>query len=98
MKFPTPVAVTAGVIYVASYHANTGYAVQQGYFGAWSPPLRGVDGGEGSATGNGVYRYGARAFPNQTFNASNYFVDVLFRTRATPVANGPTAVPAYPLP
>jgi hypothetical protein len=32
----------------------------------------GVDGG------NGVYLYGAAAFPTQTYRASNYWVDVLF--------------------
>ncbi|MGZ4977041.1 MAG: DUF4082 domain-containing protein [Methylobacter sp.] len=31
--------------------------------------------------GNGVYVYGTgSAFPNQTWNASNYWVDVVFTT------------------
>ena len=39
---------------------------------------RGVDGG------NGVYLYtGTSAFPNQTFSATNYWVDVVFSTVAT---------------
>src|SRR4030095_2995351 len=29
---------------------------------------------------NGVYLYGAGAFPTQSFNASNYWVDVVFTT------------------
>jgi hypothetical protein len=98
VKFATPVAITAGAIYVASYHTTAGYAVQTGYFGSWSPPLRAVEGAEGAGSGNGVYRYGAHAFPNSTSAASNYFVDVMFRSRATPVGTGPTSVPAHPLP
>ena len=33
---------------------------------------------DGAAGGNGVYRYGAGGFPDQTYNASNYWVDVVF--------------------
>ena len=98
VKFATPVSIDAGAIYVASYHASSGYAIQTSYFGSWSPPLRAVEGIEGSGTGNGVYRYGARAFPDQSFASSNYFVDVIFRSRATPAAIGPTAISAHPLP
>jgi hypothetical protein len=96
--FSAPVAITAGTIYVASYHTTAGYAVQKNYFGSWSPPLRAVEASEGSGLGNGVYHYGAHAFPAQTSAASNYFVDVMFRSRATPIASGPTSVPAYLLP
>jgi Domain of unknown function (DUF4082) len=32
-----------------------------------------------AGVGNGVYRYGATpAFPNSTFQSTNYWVDVLF--------------------
>ena len=44
----------------------------------------------GASGGNGVYIYGAAtAFPNNTFNASNYWVDVVFST-------GPATAPAAP--
>jgi hypothetical protein len=33
---------------------------------------------EGSSGGNGVYAYGGGGFPTASFNASNYFVDVVF--------------------
>jgi hypothetical protein len=33
------------------------------------------DGADGP---NGVYKYGATAFPTLTFNSTNYWVDVLF--------------------
>ncbi len=45
----------------------------------------------GTSGGNGVYRYTATsAFPNATFAASNYWVDVVFQTgpiNQPPVAN-----------
>ncbi len=44
-------------------------------------------------TGNGVYAYGASsAFPANTYNAANYFVDVLFAPAGAPGA--PTGVTA----
>jgi hypothetical protein len=81
VTFAQPVAVTAGTTYVASYHApNGGYATTSRYFastGAGTGPVRalksGVDGG------NGVYRYGSGGVaPASSYNASNYWVDVVF--------------------
>jgi len=42
-----------------------------------------------SSGGNGVYAYGSSsAFPTNTFNASNYWVDVVFNdTSLSPQAN-----------
>ncbi len=84
--FTTPVAVTAGTTYVASYHATVGrYAVDTGYFstsGTTRAPVRalanGVDGPDG------VYAYGSTpTFPTSTAGSSNYWVDVVF-TPGTP--------------
>jgi hypothetical protein len=61
-------------------------------FPVWPAPLR-VSGGL-----NGVYVYGPRAFPTSSFNGSNYWVDVLFRTSAVPAADGPTEADYYTLP
>ncbi len=97
IRFATPVPVTKGSAYVASYHTTSGYAVERGYFGAWSPPLRALDDGEGGS-GNGVYRYGAHGFPNLSTQASNYWVDLVFRSTARRIDEGPTPVPSYPLP
>lgn len=76
--FPTPVAISANTTYVISYHAPNGhYSVDEGYFntahtnGTLTALQNGTDGG------NGVYRYGASAFPNSSYNASNYWVDVI---------------------
>jgi hypothetical protein len=42
----------------------------------------------GAATSpNGVFRYGSSGFPNQTYNAANYWVDVVFNT--TSAGGGP---------
>jgi len=90
--FSPPVAVNANTTYVASYHTNTGhYATNNGYFGVGvdNAPLHALrDGVDGS---NGVYRYSSgTAFPNQTWLASNYWVDVLFDVTAGPDVYPPT--------
>jgi hypothetical protein len=83
VSFATPVAISADTTYVASYHAPVGrYAVNSSYFaasGATNGPLTALRSGVDGA--NGVYRYGSNVvFPNQTYSASNYWVDVLFST------------------
>ena len=103
VDFPAPVAIAANTTYIASYHTNAGhYAADAAYFaaaGVDSAPLHAPAAG---ASGNGVYKYGASAFPTDTFNATNYWVDVVYGTGAPdttpPVvssvapANGATAV------
>ena len=81
VNFATPVSVTAGTVYVASYLAPAGpYAADGAYFAS-----KGVDNGplhalqNGVSGGNGVYAYGSTsAFPSSTFNSANYWVDVVF--------------------
>ena len=76
--FATPVNIAAGTTYIASYHTNTGhYAATGAYFasaGVDSAPFHAPD--SASAGGNGVYAYGGTGFPSQTYNATNYWVDV----------------------
>ena len=88
-SFATPVSVSAGTTYVASYHTNVGrYSANLNYFatGVDSGPLRALADGEDG--GNGVYRYGASsAFPDQTWNAANYWVDVVFSGGTAPPAD-----------
>ncbi len=74
VNFATPVAITAGTTYVVSYHTTSGhYSVNRSYFtsqftsGSLHVPANG-----------GVYLYGAGGFPTQTYQSSNYWVDVLF--------------------
>ena len=78
-SFAAPVTLTAGTTYVVSYHTNVGhYSANGGYFGTAgvdSSPFHAPDTASGG--GNGVFAYGASAFPTQTFNATNYWVDIV---------------------
>jgi methionine-rich copper-binding protein CopC len=80
LTFAQPVQVTAGTIYIASYHTTTGhYAADGGYFastGAGAAPVHAPS--SASSGGNGVYAYGPSQFPSDSFNATNYWVDVVF--------------------
>ena len=77
LDFSSPVAVTAGTTYVASYHTDTGhYAATSGGLSSavTNGPLTALASG-------GVYAYGpASAFPSSSFNAHNYWVDVVYST------------------
>jgi len=77
--FAQPVAVTAGSTYVAAYFAPNGHysASANGLASAVSnPPLEAL---ASSASANGIYTYGSSsAFPSSSYNATNYWVDVLF--------------------
>ena len=85
-SFSSPIAVTAGTTYVASYLApNGGYADDSGYFansGVINPPLEAPQSSAVSG-GNGRYSYGSSpGLPSSTYNASNYWVDVVFTATA----------------
>jgi hypothetical protein len=80
VTFATPVPIVANTIYVASYHSNTGgYAVDSNYFTVDVNNATLHAPSNGSSGGNGVYAYGANStFPISSYNASNYWVDVIF--------------------
>jgi hypothetical protein len=84
LTFGSPVAMTANTPYVVSYFAPSGqYAVDSGYFtaGRSSYPLTAL--ADGAAGSNGLYRYGAvSGFPTNSYNSSNYWVDVVFSNTA----------------
>ena len=96
-SFPTPVAITANTPYVASYHTNAGhYSVTGGYFanaGVDAAPLHALANG---VSPNGVFRYGASGFPTGTYNAANYWVDVVFNTSLAPDITPPSIVSKTP--
>src|SRR5207302_3339104 len=75
--FANPVAIAANTTYVASYHGNGNYSADGNFFagvytnGPLSAPA------SHSPGGNGVYSYGTSGFPSDTYNATNYWVDVL---------------------
>ena len=90
-SFPAPIPVTAGTVYVGSYFAPAGgYAFDEHFFAHG-----GVDSGPLHAAGpNGVFHYGTSEFPEQTHDAANYWVDVVFTTapaREVAVAAPPPA-------
>jgi Domain of unknown function (DUF4082)/Fibronectin type III domain len=99
VKFAQPVNITAGATYVASYFAPSGrYAADGGGFGSAvdNPPLHAL----GNLTSaNGLYAYSsASTFPTGSWNATNYYVDVLYSiplpgqvTGASAVENGSTS-------
>ncbi len=81
MNFASPVAIAANTVYVASYFCPNGhYSGNLGYFatqGVDSPPLHAL--ANGVSGGNGVYAYGgSSAFPVNTYQSLNYWVDVGF--------------------
>jgi len=90
----TPVAITAGTVYVVSYHTNVGHYSEDDYFfntAYDSVPLHAP--ASSSTNPNGVYAYGpSGTFPTQLWNASNYYVDVVF----TPTQVTPTVVSTNP--
>jgi hypothetical protein len=85
VNFSSPVAITAGTVYVASYLAPKGnFAVTRSQFsrnGVDKAPLHALKNGVNG--GNGVYRYGSGGFPTDSYSSSNYWVDVVFTTKNT---------------
>ncbi|ARM92101.1 oxidoreductase domain-containing protein (plasmid) [Rhizobium sp. CIAT894] len=91
VSFTQPINVTAGATYVASYHSNGFYSATANYFttdhtnGALTAPSSTTSGG------NGLYAYSSGSlFPTTSYNASNYWVDVIYQQggaqNAVPVA------------
>lgn len=86
-QFSSPVSIQAGATYVASYHTSGYYSADGAFFASDynNGPLTAPASG-----GNGVYAYGATAvFPTNSYNAANYWVDVLFSPGNANVTNPP---------
>jgi methionine-rich copper-binding protein CopC len=99
VTFSSPVAIAANTTYVASYYAPFGYySATSNYFatsaasnGDLTAPASGANGG------NGVYTYqSGGGFPTSTYNATNYWVDVLF-SQSTTDTTPPTSTAVSPL-
>ena len=77
--FSSPVAILANTTYVASYFDPNGHysATSSAFTSAFSnPPLQAVP---NSLSANGVFAVtSASTFPANSFNSTNYWVDVLF--------------------
>ena len=102
---PAPVPIPADTTFVVSYHSSLGFFPMTPWalsLGLDRAPLHAPS--DAAAGGNGVYRYGPSGFPDQSWNATNYWVDAMFSqtppadTRAPKVtsftpAQGATSVP-----
>jgi LPXTG-motif cell wall-anchored protein len=94
VTFATPVPITAGSTYIASYYTAVGfYSVTKNEFyhdGRDSGPLHIPKGGA-------VYRKGSAGFPN-TAEDHNYWVDIVFvqqtHTNPSPSASASSATPS----
>lgn len=80
-SLPSPVPINANTNYVVSYLAPAAhYAADQHFFGTSgvsSSPLTALK--DGVSGPNGVYTYGSTSvFPTNGFNATNYWVDLVF--------------------
>jgi hypothetical protein len=102
VNFAQPVSISPNTTYIASYFAPNGhYSEGEQYF---DPPLRGGATlnspplhaeRDTQSNPNGLYLYSkASAFPTQTFNGENYWVDVSFTLATAP--GQPTNVTATP--
>ncbi|HET7898734.1 MAG TPA: DUF4082 domain-containing protein, partial [Flavisolibacter sp.] len=99
VSFSSPVAVTANTTYVASYHSSAGlYTFTDNFFSAAivNGPLKALaDGEDGS---NGVYSYTVSpAFPTNSYQSSNYWVDVVFNTAVGPDVTAPEVLTTSPV-
>ncbi|MDW8278734.1 MAG: DUF4082 domain-containing protein [Anaerolineales bacterium] len=86
--FAAPVFITAGQTYVASYHTASGfYARTPNYFTSArvNLPLTAPADDGGVTNINGVYAYSTTpTYPDQAYEQSNYWVDVVFETPEMP--------------
>jgi hypothetical protein len=77
-NFSSPVPINANTTYIAAYYSAVGQGAWDAYGmsnGHTSGPLTAP--ASSTVGGNGVYHYN-NSFPNQSYEASNYYVDVLF--------------------
>ncbi len=90
VNFATPIAIAANTPYVASYYDPAGHlALTRPYFTTAynNAPLHAL--ADSTSAHNGLYREGS-GFPANSYQSSNYWVDVVFTTGTTnrpPVAN-----------
>ncbi|MGH8399140.1 MAG: DUF4082 domain-containing protein, partial [Gammaproteobacteria bacterium] len=95
VNFPSPVAITANTVYVASYWDPKGYyAVSRPYFTSAydNSPLQAL--ASGTDGPNGVYLAGSSGFPTESYDDSNYWVDVVFVPATGSSLWNTSAVPA----
>jgi len=98
-KLSSPIQITAGTTYIASYHTTGSYVATANYFSTahTSGALTGLS--SSASGGNGVYSYGtSTTFPTSSYQASNYWVDVVFNqstVNSAPVAANDNGFTTY---
>lgn len=100
VRFNTPVAITAGTTYIASYHSSNGYYAESvPYFS--NPKIKNplIAAAASPSSPNGVYLYTSTpAFPTSaTANGNNYFVDIVLNTSITPDTTPPVVLSTTPV-
>ena len=81
LTFSSPVQITANTPYIASYHAPVGYYASSASFftsAITAYPLTAPQSVSGSGNGLYLYESGSTSPPSNTYNATNYWVDVAF--------------------
>ena len=85
VNFASPVNIAASTTYVASYHTTSGfYSVNESYFTSQydKAPLHVL--ANAASGGNGIYKTSdTPTFPNQTYRADNFWVDVVLGPAVT---------------
>lgn len=95
--FSGPVAISANTTYVISYHSSDNfYTSTLNYFTTAKITGNLTSLADGTDGANGVYIYSATsAFPTDSYQSSNYWVDVVFDITATD-ATPPTIMQVFP--
>ena len=74
VTFDSPIAISAGKTYVASYHTSGHYSYTHDYFNGTQS-----EGHLSTQSAAGVFAYGTEpVFPSESYRATNYLVDVVF--------------------
>jgi len=109
----SPVTLTAGVQYIASYRTDNNYVATNNYFvDANDVAFDGLDndsfwghGGvvrvvqDGVGGTNGVFHYGSgtAVMPSESYNSANYWVDIAFDANSAPSNTAPVITSAATL-
>ena len=98
-SFSSPVPISANTTYIISYHSSTGnYSSVNPYFNIErvNGHLKGL--ADTDAVPNGIYKYSSTpTFPNENFQSSNYYVDVVFELGTQADVTPPSIVATLPV-
>ncbi|PSM48159.1 hypothetical protein C7Y66_15955 [Chroococcidiopsis sp. CCALA 051] len=94
VQFYPPIPVKAKQIYIASYYVNSGrYVASEKFFenaGVDNGFLHALRNGEAGSNSTYIYGYGG-GFPTQSYNSTNYWIDVVFKPKTTSIWNDSVA-------